>query len=250
MFKPWMIGALLALCGAMAFAETHSPTAIKAFNAGVEFANNGDYQNALGHFDDAIAADSDFAEAYYVRAVCRYSLKMTEGAQSDLNEAIRRKPDLYDAYALRGTLAYETEQYDQAYDDVTIVLQHKPDDAQAMLVRAVIELKREDVPSAKRDFKAFVKLRPDDPMTPKVRELLGQMEHVATVEADTEASAPKQKSSAAAPARHASRPSNAAPTPTLSARALAEKFGHQLLQGDRGPITGDINQRAAVQAPQ
>lgn len=242
---------MLALCGVMAFAETHSQTAIKAFNDGVGFANSGDYQNALGHFDDAIAADGDFAEAYYVRAICRYSLRMREGAQSDLNEAIRLKPDLYDAYALRGTLAYEAEQYDQAYDDVNIALQHKPDDAQALLVRAVIELKREDIPSAKRDFKAFVKLRPDDPMAPKVRELLGQMEHIAST--DTEAPSSKRNASAttsAAPVRHAARPSNTIPRPTLSARALAEKFGHQLLQGDRGPITGDINQRAAVQDPQ
>jgi len=227
------------------WAGTKSNTAIKAFNDGVGLVNNNDYQDAVEHFDDAIAADSEFAEAYYLRGVCRYSLKGMDGALLDLSDAIRLKPDLLEARALRGLVEYESDQSGPALEDVNYVLERKPEDAQSTLVRAIIELKRDDAAGAARDFKVFLKLRPNDPMAPKIREVLaslgGAVPAVKKV-AHRKAPAPASSDDATAPAAPVS-PSEAAETPTVNTRALAEKFGRQLLQGDQSPVVGDINQR-------
>jgi len=231
-------------------AGTKSNSAIKAFNDGIGLVNNNDYQNAIEHFDDAIAADSEFAEAYYLRGVCRYSLKAMDGALLDLTDAVRLKPDLLEARGLRGLVNYESDRYDQALDDVNFVLTRKPDDAQALLIRGIISLKREDAPGAARDFRAFLKLRPDDPMAPQIREVLASLGGAPAPEAKKPKTSHKKTAPAEEEPSSASAASRSTATPTINTRALAEKFGHQLLQGDQAPVLGDINQREQIKTGQ
>src|SRR5438128_1463396 len=100
----------LALCVTVAGARPNS--AIQAFNSGVKFFNAKEYEAAIPHFDDAIAGDADFAQAYFARGVCKYYLKSSDGALLDMNEALRLKPDYIEARALRGAISYESDQWD------------------------------------------------------------------------------------------------------------------------------------------
>jgi tetratricopeptide (TPR) repeat protein len=242
-------GLLVLALAAPVHAGSKSNSAIKAFNDGVGLINGSHYQEAIAHFDDAIAADSEFAEAYYLRGVCRYSLKSHENALMDLSDAIRIKPDFIDAYALRGLLHYEADRYDEALTDVNFVLARKPDDAQSLLLRGIIELKREEAEGAARDFRAFLKLRPDDPMAPQIREVLASLGGAPAPAASAKKHATTAHRSAP-PADTASAPRSSAPgaQPTINTRALAEKFGRRVLQGDQAPVVGDINERQQIKS--
>lgn len=250
MFKKTL--CLIALLPWTLYAGSKSQSAIKAFNDGVALVNTADYGHAASHFDDAIAADSDFAEAYYLRAVCRYSLKGTDGALLDLSDAIRLKSDFVDAYALRGLVYYETDQYDPALADVNYVLERKADDAQSHLIRGIIELKREDAEGVKADFGAFLKLRPNDAMAPKIRDVLASLKGGSSAAPEKpktvrRKAAPRtdDTSAAEAPVRTPARAS-VQRAPSVNMRALADKFSRQVLQGNRGPVVGDINARENV----
>jgi tetratricopeptide (TPR) repeat protein len=251
MFKKTL--CLIALLPWTLYAGSKSQSAIKAFNDGVALVNTSDFSNAASHFDDAIAADADFSEAYYLRGVCRYSLKGMDGALLDLSDAIRLKSDFVDAYGLRGLVYYETDQYDQALSDVNVVLARKPDDAQSHLIRGIIELKREDAAGVKADFGAFLKLRPNDAMAPKIRDVLASLNGGASAPAKPKTVRRKvvpptddASATAAAEPPPAPVPVSARRAPSVNMRALADKFSRQVLQGNRGPVVGDINARENV----
>jgi len=237
MFKKMSFSVALWLAvSAGLHATTKSQPAIKTFNEGVALVNAQDYTNAAGHFEEAIEIDPDFAEAYYLRGVCRYSLKGLDGAILDLSDAIRLDPTLIAARSLRGLAYYDSGQNDQALEDLNYALERKPTDAQALTVRGVIELKQEDSAGAVRDFRALLKAHPDDPMAPKIRELLASLGGApAAAKTKTAHRRPTAETSESASAPPAA-PAGNEPTPTINTRALAEKFGQQLLQGDRSPV--------------
>jgi tetratricopeptide (TPR) repeat protein len=239
--------AFYVLVSAICVASTRSNTAIKSFNQGVEFLNKNDYQNATDSFSEAIAADDGFAEAYYLRGVCRYQLKGLDGALLDLSDAIRLKEDLIEARGLRGLIRYESDQYDQALEDLNAVLEKKPKDAQARLIRGIISLKREDSAAAVRDFKVFLAVKPDDPMAPQVREVLASLTGAPAAKPSSDSAADVAP---AAPRKHAASqraaPEDNSLTPQVSTRELADRFGKQLLHGEQTQASGDLNRRVPV----
>src|SRR5262245_55755783 len=61
-------------------AWARSQSAVRAFNEGVTAFNAKQFNQAIPHFDDAIAADSNFTEAYFARGACKYYLKAFDTA--------------------------------------------------------------------------------------------------------------------------------------------------------------------------
>ena len=62
----------------------------------------GNLNQALADFDQAIWFDSNFADAYYNRGKARTELGNYQGAISDYNVAIKLDPNLAEAYGNRG----------------------------------------------------------------------------------------------------------------------------------------------------
>jgi len=242
------VAALLAMtAGNVAFARSNQ--AIKAFNEGVKAFNARQFNEAIPAFDEAISADAEFAEAYYARGACKYSLKSLDGALQDLNETLRLKPDHIDAQALRGAVQYEADRWDGALEDFSAVLSKNPRDAQSLLGRAVILLKREDLAGAARDFKGFLQIRPDDPLAPKVRQLVASLKGAGEAQRPPEP-APVQKSTArpsagatrraAAPSRQLSPEDLQRLADSLMSHTLSDPYQRKILHGERAQAVGQI----------
>jgi tetratricopeptide (TPR) repeat protein len=230
-----------------AWAGTRSNTAIRAFNEGVKAFNNQEFNQAIPRFDEAIAADPEFAEAYFARGACRHYLKSLDGAMMDLGDAIRLKPDYWEARALRGAVHYEADRWDAAMDDFNYVLARQPRDVQSLLGRAVILLKREDLVAAQRDFRAFLQVRPDDPLAPKVRELLASLKRGGLESPRQEAQPPPRTRPGETARPPAVDPQKLADT--LLAHPLKEAYSRKVLRGERAQAVGDIRSVPSAPAP-
>src|SRR5688572_6842132 len=85
MFKRVSVGlAFLIGCALLGEAKP-SNSAIAAFNQGAKLFNENKCGEAMSHFDTAISADPDFADAYYARAACRQRAQDYERALIDIN---------------------------------------------------------------------------------------------------------------------------------------------------------------------
>lgn len=227
------------------WAGSRSATAIRLFNEGIEQVKAGQYNNGVSLMDQAISADGNFAEAYYVRGVCKHALKALDAAVMDLGDALRLDPDLLDARSLRAAVHYEADRFDQALDDADAVLRKKPNEPQALLIRGIIRLKRDEREAAAQDLRAFVRARPDDPNAAQVREVL------ASLGGSDKSSAPPADHSPSVAARKASShkgrraAAETAPQPATSSD-LADALSRRLLRGESGPIVGDIERRETL----
>ncbi len=224
--------------------------AIRSFNDAVKLFNAKQFNEAIPKFDDAISADTEFAEAYFARGACKYYLKSLDGALLDISDALRLKPDYLEARALRGAVNYESDRWDAALEDFSYVLEKNPRDAQSLLGRAVILLKREDLRGAARDFKAFLLVRPDDPLAPRVRQLLASLKRGAEEPpAERKAAASNNAESSPTPASHRSASSRPALSTaemqrladSLLGHSMAESYGRKVLRGENAQAVGDIN---------
>lgn len=235
---------ILACCFLACRAEARSNEAIRSFNEGVKFFNGRQFNEAATYFGKAIAADPNFAEAYFARGACRHSMKYGDAALTDLSEALRLKPDLLDARAMRGVIYYESQRWDQAVEDFNAVLKQNPSDAQSLLGRAVIRLKREDFAGAMRDFRGFLRVRPQDPMAPRIRQLLATLGKVPggeeeTAEAPGHPSGPP-RSTPRATARPPSREEIQKLADLLMAHTLTESYSRKVIRGEKAQAVGDL----------
>ncbi|MEZ5197050.1 MAG: tetratricopeptide repeat protein [Bacteroidales bacterium] len=60
-----------------------------------------DYSGAIKDLSEAITLDPDYADAYYVRAICHSELSQTDQALNDFNKVIELDPGFKDAYVNR-----------------------------------------------------------------------------------------------------------------------------------------------------
>lgn len=77
----------------------------------------GNYQAAISDFDQAIALNPDYAEAYFNRGNAYAALKQYPQAISDFDRAIALNPDYTYAYNSRGTSHLAAQQFPQAIAD-------------------------------------------------------------------------------------------------------------------------------------
>jgi tetratricopeptide (TPR) repeat protein len=80
--------------------------AVEAANQGVEAAAREHFDEAVGHFSDAIRLNPELAEAYYNRGLAFGRKGNLDQEIADYSEAIRLKPTFAGAYYNRG-VAYE-----------------------------------------------------------------------------------------------------------------------------------------------
>ena len=90
-----LLSKVFSICGPPSPSET-------AFNRGVDYATQGDYENAIKEYDEAIRLDPQFAIAYINRGSAYTDLEQYERAIEDYDEAIRLDPQADGAYWGRG----------------------------------------------------------------------------------------------------------------------------------------------------
>ena len=117
--------------------KIESQTAVHYFK-GISYAIKGQYDQAISHYNQAIAINPTFASAYTSRGVAyAQSGGQYDQAISDFSKAIEISPQFAKAYKDRGFAYYKKGQYDQAISDYGKALEINPRFADAYFNRAV-----------------------------------------------------------------------------------------------------------------
>lgn len=112
---------------------------------GLSLFAEGKVEEAIGHYNKAIAlSQSHSAEFYANRGIAYSHLGQQQLAIEDYTEAIRLKPDLVVAYNNRGNTFNRLGQYQNAIQNYNKAIRLKPDHADAYQNRAVAYFKKGD----------------------------------------------------------------------------------------------------------
>ncbi|MBN2503538.1 MAG: tetratricopeptide repeat protein [Anaerolineales bacterium] len=98
-----------------------------------------DPQNAVGFYNQAIALNGSYGEAFFKRAQAYQALGNFEQAILDYSRAIELGAGNYQAYNSRGELNYATGKIDSALDDFNAAIALEPTFAQAYRNRAELQ---------------------------------------------------------------------------------------------------------------
>ncbi|MDE4907533.1 tetratricopeptide repeat protein [Methanogenium marinum] len=91
------------------------PEAERLFIDGLTYnAQNGRFEEAIACFDEAIAIDPDFAEAWFGKGISNYNLQRYDEALTSFDEAIAINPDFKDAWYFKGTTLTDMGRDDEA----------------------------------------------------------------------------------------------------------------------------------------
>ncbi len=112
------LGAIVVVVAIVLTPVLMPDEATKQFNQGVELAEEGEFQQAVAAFDEAIDLDPQFAEAYYNRALCQSMLGNLSEALEDANKAIELTPNDAMSYWLRGLICVDLGKTEQAIADL------------------------------------------------------------------------------------------------------------------------------------
>jgi DnaJ family protein C protein 3 len=110
--------------------------------------SQGNYNDALTHYQAAVEADKTNYLTYYKRATVLLALGRHKSALDDLNEVIHLKPDFLAARGQRGALLFKQGKLDEAHIDLEFVLRVDPYDAEATHFYTLIDPTRRNIENA------------------------------------------------------------------------------------------------------
>lgn len=119
-----------------------------------------DYVTALNYFNRVLEARPTSADAYYLRAVAKFSLEDYGGAEIDLSKAIDYNPFKNNFYQLRGLCRIHNQHLKEAIDDYTHSLREDPDNQGVCYNRTLCYMELKDYPTAMIEAKRIVKKWP------------------------------------------------------------------------------------------
>lgn len=122
------------------------------------------YTGAIDNLDLAIARESDFAEAYALRAVAYNRINAPQQADDDIRQAVALAPESPLVLGARAALALDRAQYAAAADDAYRATQLAPDFhyAHGIYTTALIKLNRQ--PEALAHLESIIAATPADPL--------------------------------------------------------------------------------------
>lgn len=119
-----------------------------AFWEGIEQAKQGDQAAAIACFDQAIAADPHWSEAYYRRGLAYFDMGRLQQAAFDYSRAIELANDYQPALYGRALVRVVLDHFDGALDDLASLLQLNPQNPAAHQLKATALRKRGDLAAA------------------------------------------------------------------------------------------------------
>lgn len=133
----------LSACGAPP-ATTDTPAeemmgdADAVFQRGIEHYQQGDFDQAIEAFSDAILLHPDDPDLYVNRGSAYASKRNFDAAIDDYDKAIAFNPEYAEAYAGRGAVYYFQEKIDLAIADYDRAIELKPDFTGALFNRGTL----------------------------------------------------------------------------------------------------------------
>jgi tetratricopeptide (TPR) repeat protein len=115
------------------------------FREGVAFLNRGDYADAIGEFNKAIALNPNSARAYNLRGVAFFQLKNYKDAEEQFQKAVALDGSYIEACNNLGSLYFAKRQFDKAKDMFLKTLSLAPDSVSALYsLGTLLLLQRKD----------------------------------------------------------------------------------------------------------
>lgn len=149
---PLCVAFLLSLLAAPSSAVPPTEKAEILYSRGLVEFHAGRYQEALGLFEKAVAANPDDVYARYYRGVTRGRLGDYAGAVDDLQYAVEKKPEFDEAALELGVALVETERYEEAVPLLEQAQRNPHLEAQASLFLGLAELRLGRDDEARENF--------------------------------------------------------------------------------------------------
>ncbi len=112
---------LMILFLGIASAQEMKPDAAKLYNDGNKFLKEGNYDAALGKYNDALKIEKDF-RIYYQRGVAFKATGKLDSAMSSFENCLKQKPDFEAAFNALGGVYFAMGKYQDAADNFEKVL--------------------------------------------------------------------------------------------------------------------------------
>jgi tetratricopeptide (TPR) repeat protein len=106
--------------------EQASPATQLLMGRGLRDLDAGAHEEAVQDFDDAVALDPGFAEAWHQRAIARWQQGDTAGAIRDIEETLKREPRHFGAFRTLAGIAETRKDWRGAYAAWQKVLEIDP----------------------------------------------------------------------------------------------------------------------------
>jgi Flp pilus assembly protein TadD len=145
--------------------------ALAAYNRGLAYYEQKEYDHATTAYDQALALDPNFAEAFNGRGVALAYKGKIDRAIADFNEAIRLKPDFAEAVNNRGVAHSTKGDTDRAFADYNEAIRLKPDYEEAFYNRGLAYYSKNERNHAIVDFARAIEFELN--LARKVQQLYG-----------------------------------------------------------------------------
>jgi tetratricopeptide (TPR) repeat protein len=164
----------LAGCGETTSATpTSGRSSAEMISQGEKALAGGDFNEALSHFDDAVAKDPDSAQARERRAQAYLRLEKFEKAVDDCNAALKLNGKLTDAYMTRARAERNLNELTKALEDFSKAIDQSPERVDALTARGTLyqqmgesdpdgEHARKRLDDAAKDFDKALKINGRD----------------------------------------------------------------------------------------
>ncbi len=161
--KPTLLAAtLVALALSSTGCEDASDRADAHFQAGVELESQGQVEEAIAQYDEALQINPANADYYFRRGGSYGRLGQYDKALEDLSEAIRLDSGHVGAYSTRGITYFLLGEHQKAIDDYNQAIERLPEIGEFYVNRAKAHTRLGDDEAAARDVDKAVELGFDE----------------------------------------------------------------------------------------
>ena len=141
-------------------------TARDYLKSGVAHFQSGNTDAALADVNKALELDSNYVDAFYLRAALRIKKGDTAGVLADYNKIIELAPSARGVeviYTNRSTMRLQSKDVDGALDDLNKAISINPKVGEIYAARAVARLQKGDLDGALADYETAIEVKPSIP---------------------------------------------------------------------------------------
>ncbi len=134
----------------------YGQSAVSFFEKGYQQYDEGNYNQAIKLYDQAVALDSENASYYYYRGLCKSMLMQNEKSIADFDTAIELDPDYGEVFFERAYSYYRMDENEKSIHDYNKAIALLPDYGPAYLNRGTVKYDMDDLAGACLDWKKAV----------------------------------------------------------------------------------------------